>query len=104
MTGTLLGNAEQSTANIFAIYDGWITNAQIDIFYKVLLVAGVLVAAGTVPQLRRFVGWTAAALALLILLTGKAQAAQPSTTTGSPATPSPSEPSSVHFVPPGASW
>ena len=103
MTPTLLGNAEQSTANIFAIYDGWINNQQIDIFYKVLLVAGVLVAAGTVPQLRRFVGWTAAALALLILLTGKAQAATP-TTTGSPATPSPSASSSVHFVPPGVSW
>ena len=109
-TPTLLSNAEQSTSNIFAIYDGWIRNPQIDIFYKVITVAGVLVAAGAVPQLRRSVGWTAAALALLILLTGKVQnSGKPSGGASSPTNsgnsmPSPSVSPSAYFVPPGVSW
>ena len=103
MTPTLISNAEQSTANIFSIYDGWMINPKIDIFYKVITVAGVFIAAGAVPPLQRFVGWTAAALGLLILLSGKAQPSQPATTAPISAASS-SAPPSAHFVPPGVSW
>ncbi len=94
LVSTLLSNAEQSTANIFAIYDGWVVNPKIDIFYKVGTVAVVLVALGSIPQTRRLAAWTAAALFVLILFTGKAQPAAASRTTQpAPSSSAPSSPS-----------
>lgn len=81
---TILSSAEGTGANIFAIYDRWITNPAIDIFYKVMTVAIVLLFLGAIPQTRKAAAWISGIVLTIIILTGKAPS---SSSSGAPASP-----------------